>query len=206
MIGWKTARARLKTLGAKDIAIIAVFSGLVFVLTMFAVPMPAGGFWHAGNAMIILAGLMFGGLVGGFCGAIGATLADLVLGYGMWAPWTLWIKFFVGFLQGIVSDGKSVPRTIVGICLGWLANFLLYAVAYAVMLGWPAMIQWFSADLLLVAYTIGAPLVAWFALRKGFPRIFDYRESVKSTLTIYFQTEKDRDISASSQKGPGPVG
>jgi len=196
MIGWKTARARLKTLGAKDIAIIAVFSGLVFVLTMFAVPMPAGEFWHAGNAMIILAGLMFGGLVGGFCGAIGATLADLVLGYGMWAPWTLWIKFFVGFLPGIVSDGKSVPRTIVGICLGWLANFLLYAVAYAVMLGWPAMIQWFSADLLLVAYTIGAPLVAWFALRKGFPRIFDYRESVKSNLAIYFQTEKDRDVGA----------
>ena len=192
MIGWRTARARLKMLGAKDIAIIAVFSGLVFVLTMFAVPMPAGGFWHAGNAMIILAGLMFGGLVGGLCGSIGATLADLVLGYGMWAPWTVWIKFFVGFLPGIVSDGKSVPRTVLGICLGWLANLLLYAVAYAVLLGWPATIQWFSADLLIVPYTIGAPLVAWFALRKGFPRIFDYRESVRSTLAIYFQRQTEK--------------
>jgi len=187
MTMWVKARARLKTLGARDIAMIAVFSGLVFVLTMVAIPMPAGGFWHAGNAMIILAGLMFGGLVGGLCGGIGATLADLVLGYGMWAPWTLWIKFFVGFLPGVVSDGTSVPRTIVGVCLGWLANFVLYAIAYWVMLGWPAMIQWFSADLLLIAYTIGAPIVIWFALKKGFPRVFDYRESVKSTLAIYLQ-------------------
>lgn len=187
MTGWSTAKARLKTLGAKDIAIIAVFSGLVFVLTMFAIPMPAGGFWHAGNAMIILAGLMFGGLVGGLCGTIGATLADLVLGYGMWAPWTLWIKFFVGFLPGIVSDGKSVPRTILGICLGWFANFILYGIAYAVLLGWPATVQWFSSDILVIPYTIGAPLLVWFALRRGFPRIFDYRESVKSTLAIYFQ-------------------
>jgi uncharacterized membrane protein len=191
MGGWNTAKARLKTLGAKDIAIIAVFSGLVFVLTMFAIPMPAGGFWHFGNAMIILTGLMFGGLVGGLCGSIGATLADLVLGYGVWAPWTVWIKFFVGFLPGIVSDGRSVPRTILGICLGWFANFILYAIAYALLLGWPAMIQWFSADILVIAYTIGAPLVLWFALRKGFPRIFDYRESVKSTLAIYFQRTEE---------------
>ena len=124
MEGWRRVTARLKTFGARDIAITAVFSGLVFVLTMVAIPMPAGGFWHFGNAMIILSGLMFGGLVGGLSGSIGATLADLVLGYGMWAPWTVWIKFFVGFLPGIVSDGKSVPRTILGICLGWLANFI----------------------------------------------------------------------------------
>jgi len=187
MAYWSIAKARLKTLGAKDVAIIAVFSGLVFVLTMFAIPMPAGGFWHFGNAMIILTGLMFGGLVGGLCGSIGATLADLVLGYGVWAPWTIWIKFFVGFLPGIVSNGTSIPRTVLGICLGRFANLILYALAYTVLLGWPATVQWLSADILVVAYTIGAPLVVWFALRKGFPRIFDYRESVKSTLTIYLQ-------------------
>ena len=187
MMGWRTAGIRLKAIDPKDIAIVAVFSGLVFVLTMFAVPMPAGGFWHAGNAMIILAGVMFGGLVGGLCGSIGATLADLVLGYGMWAPWTVWIKFFVGFLPGVVSDGRSIPRTILGVCLGWLANLVLYAIAYAVLLGWPATIQWFSADLFIMPYTIGAPVVAWFALRKGFPRIFDYRESVKSKLAIHLQ-------------------
>jgi uncharacterized membrane protein len=192
MEGWHRITARLKTFGARDIAITAVFSGLVFVLTMVAIPMPAGGFWHFGNAMIILSGLMFGGLVGGLTGSIGATLADLVLGYGMWAPWTVWIKFFVGLLPGIVSDGKSVPRTVLGVCLGWLANFLFYAIAYAVMLGWPAALQWFAADAVAVAYTIGGPLVVWFALRKGFPRIFDYRDSVKSTLAIYLQRERDK--------------
>ncbi len=187
---WRSASIRLKTFGAKDIAITAVFSGLVFVLTMVAIPMPAGGFWHFGNAMIILTGLMFGGLVGGLSGTIGATLADLVLGYGMWAPWTLWIKFSVGFLPGIISNGKSVPGTILGICLGWFANFILYAVAYGVMLGWPAAVQWLLADVFVIAYTIGAPLVLWFALRKGFPRIFDYRESVKSSLAIYLQRQR----------------
>ncbi|RJQ61533.1 MAG: ECF transporter S component [Desulfobacteraceae bacterium] len=184
-------KARLSTLGAKDIALIAVFSGLVFVLTMFAIPMPAGGFWHFGNAMIILSGLMFGGLVGGLCGTIGATLADLVLGYGMWAPWTFFIKFFVGLLPGIISDGKSVPKTVIGIVAGWLVNYVLYTFAYMVLLGWPSAVQWLAADLVTIAYTIGAPLIVWLALRRGFPRIFDYRESVKSTLDIYFQRKND---------------
>ena len=189
-IGTKV-KARLNTLGAKDIALIAVFSGLVFVLTMFAIPMPAGGIWHFGNAMIILAGLMFGGLVGGLCGTIGATLADLVLGYGVWAPWTFFIKFFVGFFPGIISDGKSVPKTVIGIVVGWFANYVLYTFAYMAILGWPSAVQWLAADMLTIAYTIGAPLIVWLALRKGFPRIFDYRESVKSTLDIYFQRKKD---------------
>lgn len=192
MAVWSMAEARLKTLGARDIAIIAVFSGLVFVLTMLAVPMPVGGIWHLGNAMIILTGLMFGGLVGGLCGAIGATLADLVLGYGVWAPWTVWIKFIVGFLPGIVSDGKSVPRAVLGICLGWFANVTLYAVGYGVMLGWPAALSWFPSIIILGPYDIGGPLVVWAALRKGFPRIFDYRESVKSTLAIYFQRVEEK--------------
>ncbi len=187
----KTVKARFDTIGAKDIALIAVFSGLVFVLTMFAIPMPAGGIWHFGNAMIILAGLLFGGLVGGLCGTIGATLADLVLGYGVWAPWTFFIKFFVGFFPGIISDGKSVPKTIFGIIVGWFANYVLYTFAYMVILGWPSAVQWLAADMVTIAYTIGAPLVVWLGLRKGFPRIFDYRESVKSTLDIYFQRKAE---------------
>jgi hypothetical protein len=85
-----------------------------------------------------------------------------------------------------------VPRTVLGICLGWLANFIFYAIAYAVMLGWPAALQWFAADVVVIAYTIGGPLVVWLALRKGFPRIFDYRDSVKSTLAIYLQRERDK--------------
>jgi len=187
--------AQFKIWGARDISLVAVFSGLVFVSTMFAIPMPMGGYWHLGNIMIILIGLLFGPLVGGLCGTIGATTADLVLGFGMWAPFTFVIKFFVGMLPGLIfkptlKDGKfnlkiGWLRLIPAVISGWLTNLLLYAITYAILLGVPSVAGWFAADLATIYLTIGGPIVLLIAIGKAFPKIFIYRESLKTRYEMF---------------------
>jgi len=185
----------MKIWGARDIAVVAVFSGLVFVLTMFAIPMPMGGYWHFGNVMIMLSALLFGPLVGGLTGMIGATLADLVLGYGMWAPFTFWIKFINGMVAGllflpVLSGGKFNLKSswfllVIATVGGFLSNIILYVIPYWILLDWPSVVGWFASILPSIAYEIGAPIVILIAIGKSFPRIFGYRESVRTRYELY---------------------
>lgn len=83
--------------------ITALFSALAFVGTMIHIPLPSGGIVHLGNFIMILAGLLCGGLVGGFSGSIGMGLYDIFGGY---PPSTyirtFLLKFLVGFLVGFI--------------------------------------------------------------------------------------------------------
>jgi len=193
---------QLKIWGAKDIAVVAVFSGLVFVLTMFALPMPMGGYWHFGNVMIMISALLFGPLVGGLTGMIGATLADLVLGYGMWAPFTVWIKFVNGVVAGLIfipllAEGKFNLRSswlllgIATIC-GYASNVILYVIPYWILLDWPSVVGWITSVIPSISYEIGAPIIILIAIGKGFPRIFGYRESVRTRYVLYRKREDAR--------------
>jgi uncharacterized membrane protein len=191
---------QVKIWGAKDIAVVAVFSGLVFVLTMFSIPMPMGGYWHFGNVMIMISAILFGPLVGGLTGMIGATLADLVLGYGMWAPFTFWIKFVNGMVAGLIfipvlSDGrfnlnKSWLLLVIATICGYASNAILYIVPYWILLDWPAVVGWITSIAPSILYEIGAPIIILIAIGKGFPRIFGYRESVKTRYELYKKREE----------------
>ncbi|MGM9970532.1 MAG: ECF transporter S component [Anaeroplasma sp.] len=83
------------------LTLTAVFSALSFVGTMINVPMPSGGMVHLGNFVMILAGLLCGGIVGGLSGSLGMGLYDIFAGY---APSTyirsFVLKFAIGFIVG----------------------------------------------------------------------------------------------------------
>lgn len=83
---------------------------LVCVATMVIhVPVPAtSGYIHLGDSLILIAGIMFGPMAGMAAGGIGSALADILLGYGYWAPFTLVIKGLMGFAAGrIAFDGTD---------------------------------------------------------------------------------------------------
>jgi len=83
---------------------IAIFSALVFVATMIIrIPIPATqGYFNVGDSMIYAAALLFGPLVGGFAGGIGAGLADII-GYPIFAPGTFIIKLVEGAIVGYIG-------------------------------------------------------------------------------------------------------
>ncbi|UCC28655.1 MAG: ECF transporter S component, partial [Candidatus Bathyarchaeota archaeon] len=61
-----------------QLSIGAVFTSLVFIATViFSIYVPlTQGFFNIGESMVYATALLFGPLVGGFAGGVGAALAD----------------------------------------------------------------------------------------------------------------------------------
>lgn len=76
----------------KKMVLAGVFAALICVATLLiAIPLPTGGFANLGDVMILVAGGLLGP-IGALSAGIGAALADLLLGYGIYAPATFVIK------------------------------------------------------------------------------------------------------------------
>ncbi len=88
----------------REIALSAAFSAVVFVLTsLIAMPVPSTqGFFNIGEIGVYLAALIGGPYVGAIAGAVGSSLADIALGYGVYAPGTFVIKGVEGFIAGLL--------------------------------------------------------------------------------------------------------
>jgi uncharacterized membrane protein len=85
-----------------------VFAGLICILTIvISIPIPATqGFINIGDAGVMICGLLFGPFIGSLAGGIGSSLADILLGYTIYAPGTFIIKGLEGFLVGIIANPK----------------------------------------------------------------------------------------------------
>lgn len=86
----------------RQLARLALLTALVAVATLvIRIPIPATqGYINVGDAVIIAGALLGGGRMGGLAGGLGSALADLYGGYSHWAPFTLAIKGFEGWLVG----------------------------------------------------------------------------------------------------------
>ena len=97
--------------GTREIAISAIMAALVSVSTLLIqFPIPATqGFFNVGDAMVMVAALTFGPIVGFFAGGFGSALADLIGGWYVWIPFTIVIKGLEGFLAGsiVVLDERN---------------------------------------------------------------------------------------------------
>ena len=89
-----------------------------------------------GNAVVVLAALLLGGVYGGIGGAIGMTIGDLLDPiYITGAPKTFFLKLMIGIITGLVAhklgkitystDKKHVFKwTVLAACAGMLFNFI----------------------------------------------------------------------------------
>ena len=133
--------------GTREIAISAVMAALVCATTLLIqIPIPATqGFFNVGDAMVMVAALTFGPIVGFFAGGIGSSLADLIGGWYVWVPFTLVIKGLEGFLAGSImvldDEDKGVKTKIVAwivagseMVLGYfLVQYYMYGLSAALI-------------------------------------------------------------------------
>ncbi|MFX0005334.1 MAG: ECF transporter S component [Promethearchaeota archaeon] len=116
-----------------SLSLIGVFSALICVLTMvISIPIPATqGFINIGDAGVMICGLLFGPIIGSFSGGIGSALADIFLGYTIYAPGTLIIKGLEGFLVGFIANPKKYYEKInYRDILAVIAGGVLMAIGY----------------------------------------------------------------------------
>lgn len=110
----------------KKVVLAGLFIALVFLSTYFTrIPGPIPpGYINFGDAVIMVAAILFGKSYGFFAGSIGSALADIVSPGGfIYAPITFIVKGLEGYITGLIAsrqvgmDSKSTIR-IVSIVVG----------------------------------------------------------------------------------------
>jgi len=111
-----------------QLTLTAVFAGLVAATTMMIrLPIPATtGYFNIGDAMIFVAALLFGPVVGGLAGGVGSAISDMI-GYPLFVPYTLVIKGIEGWLVGKITR-RTLKSDYIACLLGGAEMVLGYFV------------------------------------------------------------------------------
>ncbi len=150
------------------LVLTALFIALTAIATMvITIPVVGtGGFINFGDVMIFVSAILLGPQAAMLAGGLGSALADILLGYAHWAPYTLVVKGLEGLIAGslaylMFSGGKTrLWRGIAGLLLAgtWMA--LGYFVAGGIMYGFEVALIGIPGDLFqgYVSAAVAIPL------------------------------------------------
>lgn len=160
---------------AAKLALAAGLAATTTVATMLIqIPIPpTRGYLNFGEIVVFTSALLFGSYVGGLAGGIGSAVADIITGYGYFAPYTLIIKGLEGLLAGTIRDGMSTRRDLLGWLVGAVAMVTGYFLVetYVMGFGVPAALVEVPSNIaqVLSGGIIAIPLVR--GLRRRIPKI-----------------------------------
>ena len=92
------------------------------------IPSPMNGFVNLGDCFVLLSGWLLGPWWGGAAGGIGSMLADLLLGYGHYAPGTLIIKGLMALVGALIF--KAFGKSSVGALISGLVSEIIMVAGY----------------------------------------------------------------------------
>lgn len=136
---------KLKELSARVLAYLALFIALVAVATYLHIPGPSSSYFNMGEVAIYIIALTFGGRSGGLAGGLGASLVDMMLGYSIWAPFTLIIKGLEGWIVGRFR-GDSWQQNLIACIAGGNLMVIGYAITKGFLISWPAVLPEIGID------------------------------------------------------------
>jgi uncharacterized membrane protein len=116
----------------EKLILTGLLTALVTVTTIaIAIPVPfTNGYVHPGDSMIFMAVLILGRRRGALAAGIGSALADVLLGYFLWAPFTLVIKACMAFFTGLIIEKCAERRRAVVIsCVSVIALWFAFNAA-----------------------------------------------------------------------------
>ena len=160
-----------RQLGIMQLALTATFAGLVAATTlMIRLPIPeTSGYFNIGDAMIFVAALLFRQTIGGLAGGIGSSIADII-GYPLFAPYTLVIKGMEGWLVGKISR-KTLKSDYVACALGGMEMVIGYLFIEILLfcLGAAIVEVPFNIFQAIVGVAVGPPIALF--LRRRLPQL-----------------------------------
>ncbi|MCR4771233.1 MAG: ATP-binding cassette domain-containing protein [Oscillospiraceae bacterium] len=111
-------------------------------------------------ALLIIAGVAFGGETGFLVGAVTMLVSDVMFSAGPWTPWQMFAAGIVGFLSGVLFRKGLLRRSRVSLCIyGALAAIVIYGgiMNPAAVYMWAHEINWKQ---ILTSYVTGFPVDA----------------------------------------------
>ena len=166
------------------LSMIGIFGAFTCVVTMvIAFPIPAtNGFINIGDAVVMITGLMFGPIIGCIAGGVGSSLADLFLGYAIYAPATLVIKGLEGFFVGLIANPKKNDkwnyRDFIGVIVGGFIMIIGYFLYEVMIYGVPSALYEFILNS-IIQFGLGSVIALAFIIaarkniRASLPQVFD---------------------------------
>lgn len=123
-----------------NLVLAALFAALICVATMvFTIPLPGRGYLNTGDCFVILAGCLMGPVFGPAASAVGSALADVILGFAVYAPGTFVIKGLMALaacaaFRAVNRNGEKhalVPVVSAGVAgeFVMIAGYFLYETA-----------------------------------------------------------------------------
>lgn len=99
---------KTKFVSPRTVALYGTLTALTAAITMatFVPFAPTKGYFNIGDSMVFFSAITFGLRTGAICGGIGSAAADILLGSGYFAPYTLAAKGLEGLVSGAVSRRK----------------------------------------------------------------------------------------------------
>ncbi len=122
-----------KNTPASIITQLALYVAMVTIATMIHIPVGSRVYFNFGDVVILSIALLYGKKAGFICGSLGSAIADIILGYPLWAPFTFVIKGAEGFLTGFFGEkGKRI----LGLLVGGSAMVTGYTLSAGIIYGW----------------------------------------------------------------------
>jgi uncharacterized membrane protein len=161
-----------KQKAAIQISLMAVMAALIAIGTIVVqIPNAMGGYFNVGDVMIFVSALTFNPIVGGIAGGLGSAIADLLLGYAYFAPFTFIIKGLEGFIAGLVKNKKSIYLDVLAVVLAGTEMIMGYFIAEVFLWGVAGALAEIPTNIgqIAVGGLIGIPMAI--ILRRRLPEI-----------------------------------
>jgi len=152
-----------------QLTLTTVFAALVAATTlMIRIPIPATtGYFNIGDAMIFVAALVFGPVVGGLAGGVGSAIADII-GYPLFFPYTLVIKGAEGWIAGKITR-RTLRSDWIACVSGGMIMVLGYLTVETLLFGFGAALEELPFNLFQVVAGVAIGPTTAMLLRKRLP-------------------------------------
>lgn len=123
-------------ISSKDLVLYAISISLTTLLTfLFSFPaLVYNGYVNLGDVSVILSGFMFGPLAGFVVGGLGSAIADLLLGYAVYAPISFIVKGFEALVAAYLLKTTFHDKPIFAAIFAGLTMVLGYFLAEGIFL------------------------------------------------------------------------
>ncbi len=140
---------------ARELVIIAVLCAIAVAgrAALFMLPQ-----FKPVMALVIIAGVAFGGETGFLVGAMTMLVSNILLSQGPWTPWQMFAMGIIGFLAGVLFRKGLLRRTRISLCIfGALTAVIIYGgiMNPASALMWGYDINW---KIIVTYYITGFPM------------------------------------------------
>lgn len=137
---------------AREIIVIAVLTAIAVAgrAAFFMIPQ-----FKPVIALIIIAGVCFGGETGFLVGSMTALISNFFFGMGPFTPWQMFCLGLIGYLSGVLVQKGLLKKTRTHLCIfGGLSTFIIYGgiMDLSSVLAWAGGI---TKELVIVTYSAG---------------------------------------------------